>query len=132
MEDFQDTEGKIIGRVSDIFRGNRDVKMYAIEDKMSATFFESADVLRRKVFDRDVKDPPRQHAAGSRGNLLLRAGAAWWRRGRYMNGHLNGGRVLLVFSARSARAPGSGAAHVPVAEWATAGRRRASTGSTMC
>ncbi len=55
VEDFQETEGKIIGRVSDIFRGNRDVKMYAIEEKMSATFFESADVLRRKVFDRDVK-----------------------------------------------------------------------------
>ena len=33
MEDFQETEGKIIGRVSDIFRGNRDVKMYAIEER---------------------------------------------------------------------------------------------------
>ena len=98
VEDFQETEGKIIGRVSDIFRGNRDVKMYAIEEKMSATFFESADVLRKKVFDRDVKTHHvnmRQEAVGIVCFVLVLLVAA----GRYMNGHLTVGMFFSYLGA---------------------------------
>ena len=98
MEDFQETEGKIIGRVSDIFRGNRDVKMYAIEDRMSAAFVESADVLRRKVYDRDVKTHHvnmRQEAVGIFCFVLVLVVAA----GRYMNGHLTEGELFSFLGA---------------------------------
>jgi subfamily B ATP-binding cassette protein MsbA len=98
VEDFQATEGKVIGRVADIFRGNRDVKMYAIEDKMSATFDQSADVLRQKVYDRDVKSHHvnmRQEAVGIFCFVLVAVVAA----GRYMNGHLTAGDVFTYLSA---------------------------------
>ena len=112
MEDFQETEGKIIGRVSDIFRGNRDVKMYAIEEKHERqAFFESADVLRKKGVRPRREDPPRQHAPGSGGHRVLRAGAA--RGGGPLHErppHV--GDVLLV-SRCVRRAPGAGAADVP-------------------
>ena len=87
MQDFQDTESKVIGKVADIFRGNRDVKMYAIEDKMSATFDQTADVLRQKVYDRDLKTHHvnmRQESVGIICFILVCLVAA----GRYMNGHL--------------------------------------------
>ncbi len=98
MEDFQETEGKIIGRVSDIFRGNRDVKMYAIEERMSAAFVESADVLRKKVYDRDVKTHHvnmRQEATGVFCFVLVLLVAA----GRYMNGHLTEGQLFSFVGA---------------------------------
>jgi ABC-type multidrug transport system fused ATPase/permease subunit len=34
-ENFQQVEMKIIGRLTDIFRGNRDVKLYGIEERMN-------------------------------------------------------------------------------------------------
>ncbi len=98
VEDFQVTEGKVIGRVADIFRGNRDVKMYAIEEKMSATFDQSADVLRQKVYDRDVKTHHvnmRQEAVGVFCFVLVCVVAA----GRYMNHHLTAGDVFTYLTA---------------------------------
>jgi ABC-type multidrug transport system fused ATPase/permease subunit len=98
VEDFQLTEGKVIGRVADIFRGNRDVKMYAIEEKMSATFDQSADVLRQKVYDRDVKTHHvnmRQEAVGVFSFVLVAVVAA----GRYMNHHLLAGDVFTYLMA---------------------------------
>ena len=98
MEDYQAAEGKVIGRVADIFRGNRDVKMYAIEEKMSATFEASADVLRRKVFDRDVKTHHvnmRQETVGIFCFVLVILVAA----GRYMNGHLTEGQLFSFMGA---------------------------------
>ena len=101
MEDFQDTESKVIGRVADIFRGNRDVKMYAIEEKMSDTFYQTANVLRQKVYDRDLKTHQvnmRQEAVGIGCFILVIVVAS----GRFMNGHLTSGQFytyLLAFGA---------------------------------
>ena len=98
MEDFQDTESKVIGRVADIFRGNRDVKMYAIEEKMSDTFYQTADVLRQKVYNRDLKTHHvnmRQEAVGIVCFILVCLVAA----GRYMNGHLTGGQFWTFMAA---------------------------------
>ncbi len=98
MEDFQDTESKVIGRVADIFRGNRDVKMYAIEEKMSDTFYQTADVLRQKVYNRDLKTHHvnmRQEAVGIVCFILVCLVSA----GRYMNGHLTGGQFFTYMAA---------------------------------
>ena len=130
MQDFQDTESKVIGRVADIFRGNRDVKMYAIEDKMSATFDQTADVLRQKVYDRDLKTHHvnmRQEAVGIVCFILVCLVSA----GRYMNGHLTR-RPVLHLHGGVRRAPGAGAVDVPARRRARARRRRAPTGSTTC
>ena len=98
MQDFQDTESKVIGRVADIFRGNRDVKMYAIEEKMSATFYQTADVLRQKVYDRDLKTHKvnmLQEGVGIICFVLVCLVSA----GRYMNGHLSVGQFLIFMAA---------------------------------
>ncbi len=98
MEDYQAVEGQVVGRVADIFRGNRDVKMYAIEEKMSATFEASADVLRQKVYDRDVKTHHvnmRQETVGIFCFVLVILVAA----GRYMNGHLDEGQLFSFMGA---------------------------------
>ena len=98
MQDFQDTESKVIGKVADIFRGNRDVKMYAIEDEMSVTFDQTADVLRQKVYDRDVKTHQvnmRQEAVGIFCFILVCLVSA----GRYMNGHLTSGQFFTYMAA---------------------------------
>ena len=55
------------------------MKMYAIEEKMSATFVESADVLRQKVYDRDVKT----HHVNMRQEAVGISASCWccsWRR----------------------------------------------------
>ena len=98
MQDFQDTESKVIGKVADIFRGNRDVKLYAIEDKMSATFDQTADVLRQKVYDRDLKTHQvnmRQEAVGIICFILVCIVSA----GRYMNGHLTQPQFFTYMAA---------------------------------
>ena len=98
MQDFQDTESKVIGRVADIFRGNRDVKMYAIEEKMGDTFYQTADVLRQKVYNRDLKTHQvnmRQEAVGIVCFILVCLVAA----GRYMNGHLSSGQFFTYMMA---------------------------------
>lgn len=98
VEDFQNTEGLVIGRVADIFRGNRDVKMYAIEEKMSAAFEQSAEVLREKVYDRDVKTHHvnmRQELVGILSFVLVCVVAA----GRFINGHLTQGELWTYLAA---------------------------------
>ncbi len=100
MQDFQDTESKVIGRVADIFRGNRDVKMYAIEEKMSISFDQSAEVLRQKVYDRDLKTHQvnmRQEAVGIFCFVLVCLVAG----GRYINGHLQPGDFFTYMIAFS-------------------------------
>ncbi len=98
MEDFQDTESKVIGRVADIFRGNRDVKMYAIEEKMGDTFYQTAKVLREKVYDRDLKTHHvnmRQEAVGVACFVLVCVVAS----GRFMNGHISIGQFFTFLGA---------------------------------
>jgi ABC-type sugar transport system ATPase subunit len=41
--------------VADIFRGNRDVKIHAVEERMAQAFRQSADQLRRQAYQRDVE-----------------------------------------------------------------------------
>jgi ABC-type multidrug transport system fused ATPase/permease subunit len=52
-EDFQMTEMKIVGKVADILRGTRDVKLHALENTLARSFDESAQILGRKTRDRD-------------------------------------------------------------------------------
>jgi ABC-type multidrug transport system fused ATPase/permease subunit len=55
IQRYQAMETGIIGRVADIFRGNRDVKIHAVEERMAQAFRQSADQLRRQAYQPDVE-----------------------------------------------------------------------------
>ncbi|MBA3709044.1 MAG: ABC transporter ATP-binding protein [Planctomycetes bacterium] len=98
-KDFQETEGDVSGRISDILRGNRAVKLYAMENQVATTFDEAAQVLSRKSYERDI----RQHMEWMKqegffylANATLMAACTW----RYLGGHVQEGEVvgfLLAF-----------------------------------
>ncbi|PTX94828.1 hypothetical protein DB346_22745 [Verrucomicrobia bacterium LW23] len=55
QSEFQAVEMKVTGKVSDLFRGNREMKMHAVEDRMTEVFDEQAEALRLKTYDRDIR-----------------------------------------------------------------------------
>ncbi len=100
-EDFQRVESKIVGRLTDIFRGNRDVKMYAIEDRMSAAFEKNADTLRATACARDLKTHQvnmRQEAIGYFCFALVCCLGAW----RFWEGRLTTGQLVGYLAAYGA------------------------------
>jgi ABC-type multidrug transport system fused ATPase/permease subunit len=54
-KDFQEAEGDVSGRISDILRGNRAVKLYSMEEQVSTTFDQVAQDLGRKSYERDIR-----------------------------------------------------------------------------
>lgn len=52
--EFQSAEGDVSGRVADLLRGNKAVKLYAMEDQIAADFDRQALVIGRKSYERDV------------------------------------------------------------------------------
>jgi ABC-type multidrug transport system fused ATPase/permease subunit len=53
--DYQQVETNVSGYVADLLRGSRDVKLYAMEDKVSADFEKSVWEIGKKSYERDVK-----------------------------------------------------------------------------
>lgn len=99
--DFHKVESTVIGRLTDIFRGNRDVKMYAIEDRMSAAFEQNVDVLREKACERDFKTHRvnmRQEAIGCVTFAFVLCLAGW----RTYTGHLTNGQFFGYLGAYGA------------------------------
>ena len=99
--DFQTTEGEVTGRVADIFRGNRDVKMHAIEEAVLRAFEQNVDTLRRKTCERDLKT----HRVNMRHELvsascfaIVMTVGAW----RYLEGTLSPGEILAYMGAYGA------------------------------
>ncbi|MBV9671861.1 MAG: ABC transporter ATP-binding protein [Verrucomicrobia bacterium] len=98
FEDYQRAETKIIGCVADIFRGNRDVKTHAIEDRVSGAFVKSIDQLRSKAYRRDMESHKvnmRPEAIGYMCFVLLCCFGTW----RYLTGHLTIGQLVAFLSA---------------------------------
>jgi ABC-type multidrug transport system fused ATPase/permease subunit len=52
--EFQLTEGDVSGRVADLLRGNKAVKLYAMERQIAADFDQQALVIAEKSYERDV------------------------------------------------------------------------------
>ena len=100
-EDYHKVESTVVGRLTDIFRGNRDVKMYAIEERMSAAFEQNVDVLREKACERDFKTHRvnmRQEAIGCVAFALVLCLAGW----RTYTGHLTNGQFFGYLGAYGA------------------------------
>ena len=52
--DFQALEGNISGQVADLLRGNKAVKLYAMESQVVRDFEQQAGVISRKTYERDI------------------------------------------------------------------------------
>lgn len=52
--EYQKTESKVTGYVADLLRGSRDVKLYAMEDKIAADFDDRVWEVGRMSYKRDV------------------------------------------------------------------------------
>ena len=100
-ESFQNTQAEVSGRISDIFRGNRDVKMHAIEEPLGADFDASAETLRRQTCERDLK----MHHVNMRNECIgyfffaIVIGLASW---RYLTGAISSGALLTYLGAYGA------------------------------
>jgi ABC-type multidrug transport system fused ATPase/permease subunit len=53
--DYQKTETSVSGFVADLLRGSRDVKLYAMEEKVTADFEKNVWEVGRKSYQRDVR-----------------------------------------------------------------------------
>jgi len=52
--DFQSAEGDVSGRVADLLRGNKAVKLYAMEEQIAQDFDRQALAIGKKSYERDV------------------------------------------------------------------------------
>src|ERR1700722_300191 len=78
--EFQKTETSVTGYVSDLLRGSRDVKLYAMEERVAADFQERVWEIGKKSYQRDVYghvEWMKQEAIGYLAFSLLCAASAW-------------------------------------------------------
>jgi ABC-type multidrug transport system fused ATPase/permease subunit len=92
QRDYQSTEGNVSGRVADMLRGNRAVKLHAMEARVIVDFEAQAQLIARKSYERDV----RSHFEGMKQEGLsyvfyaaVMVVCAW----RYFGGHIDLGVV---------------------------------------
>ena len=96
--DFQRTEGSVSGRVADILRGTKAVKLYAMEEQLDEDFARQAELIGRKSYERDVSSHiewMKQETFGYFCYALLMAACTW----RYLEGHISLGVVAACFSS---------------------------------
>lgn len=95
-KDFQLTEGLVTGHIADLLRGNKAVKLYAMEEQVALTFEEQARQIGHKTYERDIRSHMewmKQEAFGYVMFVVLMAACAW----RYADGHATLGVVMAVF-----------------------------------
>lgn len=96
--DFQAVEGGVSGRVADLLRGNKAVKLHAMEAEVARSFEEEADVIRDKSYRRDVLSHVewiKQEGLGYVCYAVLMAACTW----RYLDGHIDLGVVAACLAA---------------------------------
>ncbi len=98
QKDFQRVEGDVSGQVADLLRGNKAVKLHAMENQVTQDFERQADVIRRKSYERDVYSHVewiKQEGLSYVGYALLMAACTW----RYLSGHIDLGVVAACLAA---------------------------------
>ena len=70
--EYQKTETSVAGYVADLLRGSRDVKLYAMEDKVATDFDERVWQIGVKSYKRDVRVAHPIYETGDDGVCLLR------------------------------------------------------------
>lgn len=95
---FQHVEGDVSGRVADLLRGTKAVKLHAMETEVSRDFERQADVIRRKSYERDIYSHVewvKQEGLSYVGYALLMAACTW----RYLSGEIDLGVVAACLAA---------------------------------
>lgn len=101
--DYQERERHVSGRVADLIRGTRHVKLYAIEEDVIEQFKTEADSIARQVVRRDVRSHElwmSYEGIGYVGFALLCAVGAW----RFVSGDVRIGELSAYLSAYTALA----------------------------
>lgn len=98
---FQNTESAVSGRVADLIRGTREIKLYAAEGSVTRDFRQQASVISQKSVWRDIQSHiewMKQEGAGYVFFTLLLVVGAW----RYLHHGLKEGELmayLISFTA---------------------------------
>jgi len=98
QSDFQAVEGGVSGRVADLLRGNKAVKLHAMEAQVAHRFEEEADAIREKSYRRDVLSHVewiKQEGLGYVCYAVLMAACTW----RYLSGDIDLGVVAACLAA---------------------------------
>jgi ABC-type multidrug transport system fused ATPase/permease subunit len=96
--EFQRVEGDVSGQVADLLRGNKAVKLHAMETQVARDFEVQADMIRRKTYERDVYSHVewiKQEGLTYVCYALLMAACTW----RYLEGHIDLGIVAACLAA---------------------------------
>jgi len=96
--DFQSAEGDVSGRVADLLRGNKAVKLYAMEDRVEEDFAAQAAMISRKSYERDVSSHVewmKQETFGYVCYAMLMGVCTW----RYLDGHISLGVAAACFTS---------------------------------
>ncbi|MBW8781720.1 MAG: ABC transporter ATP-binding protein [Verrucomicrobia bacterium] len=96
--DYQNAEGSVSGRVADLLRGNKTVKLHSMESQIMVDFEREAELIGRKSYERDVLSHiewMKQETLTYGGYALLLAACAW----RYLGGHIELGVVAACLAA---------------------------------
>ena len=97
-QDYQDSEKTVSGRVADLVRGSRAVKLYAIEEQMIEQFEQQARTMGQQGIDRDVRSHMlwmRHETVSYLGFAALSVACTW----RYLEGHVSIGEVSAYLGA---------------------------------
>jgi ABC-type multidrug transport system fused ATPase/permease subunit len=97
-EEFQTAEGDVSGRVADLLRGSKAVKLYAMEAQVVKDFEVQAELLGQKSYERDVKSHVewmKQEGFGYICYVLLMSACTW----RYLDGRIPLGVVAACFTS---------------------------------
>jgi len=96
--EFQSAESHISGRVADLLRGNKAVKLYAMEALVEQDFDQQALMIGRKSYERDVLshiEYMKQESFGYFCYAALMASCTW----RYLGHHIDLGTVAACLAS---------------------------------
>ena len=95
---FQSAEGDVSGRVADLLRGSKAVKLYSMEERVAQDFDREALVIGKKSYERDVLshiEYMKQEGFGYFCFAALLAACTW----RYLGGHIDLGTVAACLAS---------------------------------
>ncbi len=96
-QEYQKTEGKVSAVVADLLRGNRAVRLHAMEEHVQGRFNSEIDRIREQVYRFDVRSHiewMKQEGIGYTCFALLCAVGAW----RYVDGHISDGMLVTYIT----------------------------------
>jgi ABC-type multidrug transport system fused ATPase/permease subunit len=99
-KDYLAAEGDVAGHTADLLHGNRAVKLYAMEEKVSEEFDRDAMMIGQKSYFRDIKSHMqymKQEGITYTAYAILIVAAGW----RYLGGHADEGVIAAYLNAFS-------------------------------